>query len=346
MNKKLLAIAVGAALVAVATAATAGDEPTFYGKIHMSIDSVDNGGSVDGDDGLFVSSNSSRLGIKGAVDLDGGLKAVYKYEMSTNYSTADLAGNRNAYLGLKGGFGQVIAGRHDMPFKTVGRKHDLFGDTIGDHRAVTRAKLSGDDWADRRDDLIMYTNKFGAVGVKVAYGSEEKTKDSSDLGIGLDFKQGPLSVMYAHETHGTAPLTAGTEDSSGDILAGTYSMGSMTFAAGYAAMSDVGGTTADIGQVAAYTLGGAFKSGMNTFKLQYTSAETDVSDTASTILAVGVDHKLGKKTTIYAVYASISNDALMSNSFNSSGGHDKTYNNPSVAGDDSTGISVGMIHKF
>jgi predicted porin len=171
MNKKLLAIAVGAAMVAGATAATAGDEPTFYAKIHMSIDSMDNGGTGDAADGIFVSSNSSRFGFKGAADLDGGLKAVYKYEISTDY-TGGLAGNRNAYLGLKGGFGQIIAGRHDMPFKTVGRKFDLFGDTIGDNRAVTRlgSKLdfggglkSGDDWADRKSDVIMYTNKIGAV---------------------------------------------------------------------------------------------------------------------------------------------------------------------------------------
>jgi predicted porin len=345
MNKKLLAIAVGAALVAVATAATAGDEPTFYGKIHMSIDSVDNGGSVQGDDGIYVSSNSSRLGIKGAVDMDGGLKAIYKYEMSTGYSSQALLGDRNAYLGLKGGFGQVIAGRNDMPFKTVGRKADLFGDTIGDFRSVTRAKVAGDDWADRRDNVIMYSNTFGAVGLDLAYGAEEKVKDGSDMALGLSYKQGPL-VMFAHESHGNGNLTGGTQDSSGDIITGAYSMGDMTFLAGYAAMSDVGGSSADSSQVSAYTLGGKFKSGMNTFKLQYTAADTDANDTASSIAAIGVDHKLAKNTTVYAVYASISNDAAMSNSFNTGGGHDKTYNDPSVAGDDSTGLSIGMIHKF
>jgi len=345
MNKKLLAIAVGAAMVAGATAATAGDEPTFYGKIHMSLDNVDNGGSNDGDDGLFVSSNSSRLGIKGAVDLDGGLKAVYKYEMSTNYSTASggLAGNRNAYLGLKGGFGQVIAGRHDMPYKTVGRKADLFGDTIGDHRAVTR-RLNGDDYADRRDNVLMYTNKFGAVGFKLAYAPEEKKPDSSDMALGLDFNAGPVKVMFAHEVHGKGNL-AGTKDSTGDVITGMYKMGDMAFLAGYGMISDAGGDSGDAGQGTAYTLGAKMKSGMNTFKLQYTSAESDVSKTASTILAVGVDHKLSKKTSVYAVYASISNDDLVNANFNSGGGHDSTYND-AANGDDSSGFSLGMIHKF
>jgi predicted porin len=364
MNKKLLAIAVGAAMVAGATAATAGDEPTFYAKIHMSIDSMDNGGTGDSADGLFVSSNSSRFGFKGAADLDGGLKAVYKYEISTDY-TGGLSGNRNAYLGLKGGFGQIIAGRHDMPFKTVGRKHDFFGDTIGDNRAVTRLgssnlkdvdpvtagdQSSGDDWADRRSNVIMYTNKFGAVGFKLAYAPEETGKDNTDMGLGLDFKQGPLSVMFAYETHGEGNLDAfqtdvnnasGTlDESTGMMLAGKYKMGSATIAAGFGQVESLDG--ADGSDADIMTLGAAMKSGMNTFKIQCTNTEFDGGD-ASSITALGVDHKLGKKTSVYAVYAAVSNDDGIPLGFAGTG-HSGTVSN--VAGEDASGISLGMIHKF
>ncbi|MDT8383946.1 MAG: porin [Gammaproteobacteria bacterium] len=344
MNKKLLAIAVGAAMVAGSTAVMAADEPTIYAKIHLSVDSMDNGGTGDAADGLFVSSNSSRLGIKGAVDLDGGMKAVYKYEMSTNYSTASggLAGNRNAYLGLKGGFGQIIAGRHDMPFKTVGRKADLFGDTIGDHRTVTRAKVGGDDYADRRDNVLMYSNSFGAVDLAVAYAPEETGKDNTDMSIGIDFKQGPLKVMFAHEVHGGGNLTT-NNDSTGDIITGAYKMNEMTFLAGYGQVSDLDGDKGDAGQVTMMTLGGSMKAGMNTFKLQYTMAESDVSDTASALLALGVDHKLGKNTSVYAMYAAISNDDLAGAGFTNSG-HDSTV--AAVTGEDASGFSLGMIHKF
>jgi len=343
MNKKLLAIAVGAAMVAAATTATAGNEPTIYAKIHLSIDSMDNGGNTDAADGIFVSSNSSRLGIKGAVDLDGGLKAVYKYEMSTNYATAgSVGGTRNAYLGLKGGFGQFVVGRHDMPFKTVGRKADLFGDTIGDTRQVARRKGGGDDYADRRDNVMMYTNKFGAVGVKVMYAPEETGKDNTDTGLGLDFMAGPVKVMFAHEIHGGGNLTT-NNDSTGDVLTGAYKMGDMKFLAGYGQISDLAGDKGNAGQVTFYTLGGAFKSGMNTFKLQYTSADTDVTDSASTLLALGVDHNFSKKTKVYAAYASISNDANAKSGFTSSG-HDSTV--AALQGKDSSGFSLGMIHKF
>jgi predicted porin len=369
MNKKLLAIAVGSAMVAAATAATAGDEPTFYGKIHLSIDSMDNGTSdnaatpaVDeSSSGLYVSSNSSRLGLKGAVDLDGGLKAIYKYEMSTDYSTAKdgLAGNRNAYLGLKGGFGQVIAGRHDMPFKTVGRKFDLFGDTIGDTRSIMRLGKNNlddstikDDWADRRDNVIMYTNTFGAVGVKIALGQEENTDNGGDTGIGITYKQGPIKVMFANETHGKGNLgNTGTDakDSSGNIIAGSYGMGDMTFLAGYMAVSDLDGFKSV--DVTGYTLAGKFKSGMNTFKLQYTAGEADCDGCSGaklggTLTAIGVDHKLSKMTSVYAVYASLSNDADMNFQLANGTGHATTTDMPTLVGDSPSGFSLGMIHKF
>jgi predicted porin len=360
MNKKLLAIAIGTAMVAAATAATAGDEPTFYAKIHVSVDSMDNGGTGDAADGIFVSSNSSRLGVKGAVDLDGGLKAVYKYEMSTDYSTsAAVNGNRNAYLGLKGGFGQIIAGRHDMPFKTVGRKSDLFGDTIGDNRAVTRLGgnnidfgggiKSGDDWADRRDNVIMYSNTFGAVDFSLAYAPEETGKDNTDLGIGLGFKQGPLDLMFAYETHGKGNLdaigtdtnnTSGTlDDSEGMMLAAKYKMGDASVLAGVGQISSldgIDGADADI-----MTLGASMKSGMNTFKIQYTN--TDLDGDASTITALGMDHKLGEKTTAYVVYAAVSNDDFINMGFKGTG-HDTTVSN--VLGEDASGFSLGLIHKF
>jgi predicted porin len=346
MNKKLLAIAVGAALVAVATTATAGDEPTIYAKINVSVDVMDNGDSGDAADGTFVSSNSSRLGIKGAVDLEGGLKAVYKYEMSTNYSTnADVDGDRNAYLGLKGGFGQVIAGRHDMPFKTVGRKADLFGDSIGDTRQVHRAKVGGDDYADRRDNVLMYSNTFGPVAVELAYGVEETGKDTDDMGMNLFYKQDALTVGFAAESHGKGNLTGPDDtESTGYMLTGAYNYQNMTFLAGYAEISDLNGDKGDAGQVSGYTLGGKLKSGMNTFKLQYSAAETDVSKTESSLVAVGVDHDFSKNTQLFAVYAAIMNDDLAGAGF-SGGGHDSTVA-AGVTGEDSSGFSVGMIHKF
>jgi predicted porin len=348
MNKKLLAVAVGAAMIAGATAATAG-EAALYGKIHLSIDSLDNGASTAGivtgdqdDSGIFVSSNSSRLGIKGSEDLGNGLSAIYKYEMSTDYSTSDdVNGNRNAYLGLKGGFGTVLAGRHDTPFKTVGRKNDLFGDTIADARNLTND--GGNDA--RADNVLVYMNTFGAVDFALAYVPDDGFKDAGGNSFSLGFKQGPLSLAAAMQTmNKTAP---GDKDASATRITAGYSMGDIAISALYQQETDMGGTADADGDTMG--LGVAFKSGANKFKLQYTNRSNDVASGApkddGTMIALGVDHKMSKMTSVYAVYATMDNDKGAAFGLGGSG-HDKGSLPAKVAGEDWTGLSVGMVHKF
>jgi predicted porin len=345
MNKKILAVAVSAALMAGASAAMA--DFKVYGKAHVSIDSMDNGADSPNDEsGVYVSSNSSRLGVKGKEDLGNGMSAIMKMEMQTFMADTDnVKSNRNAYLGLQGGFGTVLVGRHDMPFKTAGRKFDLFGDTIGDTRAILRGQELGDDFADRRADVLMYKGKAGAVGFDVAYGVEDGKEDATDMGARVTFKQGPLTVMGAYESHGSGNFGANADDSTGMFLGGKYGMGATTLAAGYASMSSVGGDS-DV-DASGYTLAVAHAVGGNTFKLQYTAGEADCSGcdkTGSTLLALGVDHKLSKMTKVYAVYASIANEDNAGANFGGTG-HDSTVAT-GAAGDDPSGISIGMIHKF
>jgi len=337
MNKKLLAIAVGAAMVAGATAATAGDEPTFYGKIHMSVDSMDNGT----DDGTFVSSNSSRLGIKGKVALSDGLDAIYKYEMSTDYAVSGLAGDRNAWAGLSfGGNHSIVAGRNDMPFKSVGRSVDLFGDAIGDSRAVLRGDQTGDDWADRRNDVLMYNGKFGPVALNVTYGSPEGVDDETDTGISVTYKAGPLMVAAVTESHAYA-----TDNATGSALAGSYAFGDFKVLASYGTIKNAGGSTADANQLTGYSLGASMKvGGMNTIKAQYVFSDTDADDTDATMMAIGFDHGFSKATSVYAQYATIATGDARSEGFDKTG-HAATVG-AGAAGDSASGFSVGMIHKF
>lgn len=329
MNKKLLAIAVGAAMVAGSAATMAA--PTVYGKIDVSIDNLDNG-SDDDTDGVHVSSNSSRLGVKGSEDVGGGLSVIYKYEMSTDYSNKALAGSRNAYLGLKGGFGTVLAGRHDSPYKSIGRKADLFGESIGDFRSLTN--VGGHDA--RLTDAILYKNSFGAVGIALMFVPEDGTKDSGATSYSISFKQGPLRLAAAGQT-----LENAVQDEKSMRVNGSYSMGAMKFNAMYQEDKDIGGNADADGDIMG--LGAAFKSGANTFKLQYAVLDGDGDDEEATLIALGVDHKLSKSTKAYAVYATMDNDVNIARKLG--GGHDGDVPG-GVADETYTGISVGMVHKF
>jgi len=347
MNKKLLAIAVGAAMVAGSAAAMA--DATVYGKVHLSIDSLDNGasGSVasGGTDnsGIYVSSNSSRLGIKGSEDLGNGLSAIYKYEMSTDYSSKNLAGDRNAYLGLKGGFGTFLAGRHDTPFKTIGRKNDLFGDTIADSRNLTND--GGNDA--RATDVLVYANQFGAVDLAAAYVPDDGTVDAGGYSVSLGFAQGPLGVAVATQSTNKGSFTPVDKSATASRLTASYKMGSAAIHALYQQETAMGGADGADGDT--WGLGASFKSGMNTFKLQYFDRSNDVASGApkddGNMVALGVDHSMSKMTKVYAVYASMSNDDGANYGLGGSG-HDKASRPTPSTGNDYSGFSVGMITKF
>jgi predicted porin len=138
--KKALALAIAAA-VAAPMAVSA--EVVIYGKAHVSIDGRDVG-DKDFDnalDDMVVSSRASRLGFKGSEDLGNGLKAIFQYEMT--YSGLDGPGQvtpsgvgsaRNSYIGLAGGFGTFLVGRHDTPTKVAyyAAKVEELGDSILD----------------------------------------------------------------------------------------------------------------------------------------------------------------------------------------------------------------------
>jgi predicted porin len=180
MNKKLISLAVAAALVAPAAAMA---EATLYGKLNVSLDyaSVTNvvlptyalardprTGLVIRDqfgnatlvqtvpgqdfDGWGMSANgyipgasrASRLGVKGSEDLGGGLKAIYQVEFGVNLNDTNnnvLANNdaitmRNSFVGLAGGWGTFLMGRHDTPMKISTSKLDLFADTMADYNGT------------------------------------------------------------------------------------------------------------------------------------------------------------------------------------------------------------------
>lgn len=342
MNKKILAVAVSMAMFAGASAAMAG-EAEVYGKAHVSIDSADNGASgAAAKDSLYMSSNSSRLGVKGAEDLGGGLKAVFQYE--TTFDVVDggsISGNRNSYVGLNGGFGTVVAGRHDTPYKTVGRKFDLFGDTVADSRNIIND--AGNDL--RPGNVLAWlSNDLGGVKLAVAYVLEDGTKNGSATSVSAIFSQGPLMLAGAYQS--VEKGIWGTADGSTAFRLGAgYKMGAMKVNALYESDSNAKGVKKQD-----YTnmgLGVAYKVGSNSFKAQYYMADAEVNSNKNTanMLALGVDHGFSKNTTIYAVYAMMNNDKGAK--FNLGGsGHGSSERPASVTGEDPTSISVGLIHKF
>ncbi|KXI26983.1 hypothetical protein AX660_02495 [Paraglaciecola hydrolytica] len=110
---------------------TSAEPLTVYGKANVSLQYADEG------EGSFseVSSNASRAGVKGNVDLDNGLTLLYQIEWEVdlaNLSGSDNIKAREQYVGLSGDFGTLYIGRKDSVTKTNSAARDLFNNYQGD----------------------------------------------------------------------------------------------------------------------------------------------------------------------------------------------------------------------
>jgi predicted porin len=123
MKKSLIALA---ALAAVSGAAQAQSSVTVYGIIDsgyssskaevLRYSSTTNTYAKDKQDTSGITGNgnesTSRLGFRGTEDLGGGLKANFVFETALNSATSTISAfnNRQAFVGLSGGFGTVNVG--------------------------------------------------------------------------------------------------------------------------------------------------------------------------------------------------------------------------------------------
>lgn len=360
MNKRLLAIAVGAALVA-GSALVANAEVKLYGSLHMSLDRLDN------DEGLersFVSSNASRIGVRGDEDLGGGLKAVFQVETggddTANQSdggggfpmdsgAGGLGGTlRETFVGFKGGFGTALVGRYVTPYRQLGRKFDLFNEQIGDARLIIGQGGGGFD--KRLSNTIRYESpKFGGADLIVQYSGNDGTDEAAAgtqnaFSTAVNWAAGPLFIGSAYEKHSTA---AGQEET-GIRLVGHFDVGG-GFGVGalWETLSDLNGTSgADRNALGLFA---KFKAGNNTFKAHlYDQDKIDnqASENGAKLWAIGVDHSFSKNTLMYLNYAAMDNDPNSTRTVSgSSQGHGERLA-PTTGGKSPTGISIGMNLKF
>jgi len=373
MNKTLIAMAVAGVMAAPMTAMA---DATVYGKIHVSIDSGDTGGSdygtngVNKSSGLYWQSNSGRVGVKGSEDLGGGLKAVWQFESNASFGSGSTSfGGRNSYLGLAGGFGTVMGGKHDTPFKDVGRWFDLFGDQVGDSRNIiqyiygpTGKILGATDWDSRPDNVLAYkTPTFGGgFDVAVAYVLDDATDNATALSANLKWKSGDFLVGLGYETH-DYDGSDGASSADGMRVGVQWSPGAWKLNAFYQDTSDNGGVSGlDFG---AMGVGVGYTMGKNVLKAQYYMTDMSVSgedNNDATTLAVGWDYNFSKRTTGYIAYAATSNDAntylcadagghggeVCGQAVSSTGTPPTPVYNGLTGGEDPSVISVGMVHKF
>ncbi len=135
MNKKLVAVAVAGVLAAPLAAQAQTANVTLYGRLNLTMEAV-SGRTVDPNIPVTgnqvvnrtvyrVSTNSSRLGVRGSEALGGGLSAIFQIESNVSADTGGgLLGTRETFVGLQGSWGTFKIGNFLAPYDDI---HPIFG---------------------------------------------------------------------------------------------------------------------------------------------------------------------------------------------------------------------------
>lgn len=359
MSRKALAMALVAGCFA--TGNIVGEEPKvekapeipfqIYGKLHGSLDCIDDGKSRE----FYLSSNSSRLGIKGDKDLGNDAKVVWQVESLINIDESGTTfASRDTYVGLSAAdYGRIQIGRFDTPFKLLSRKTDLFGDMIGDTRNVLGVGSSGFDL--RADNSIMYASPaMAGVVASLAYKTTDEVEKSDVASASLAWSHKDFTIGAGCEQHGTIVSGIDTnKDGKVDIASSDRELGVRVAATWKTGDLQVNGLAERV-----FNSGGTDGANRNTFgggaayamgdvkvKAQYyvSLATDDKPDTGARLMSAGVDYSLSKSTILYVAYSGVQNDANAKVSMSGGGHGDKVV--PAV-GENTSGVAVGLVYSF
>ena len=294
--------------------------PKVYGKLNIALNK--NGSDGVNEKEIDLISNSSRLGLKGQLEMQDGLVGLYQIEYQIDpvdgHARDEVKGEngeievtdstftqRNSYVGLKGSFGTLKLGKHDTPLKKASLKVDLFNDLKGDIKNIT-------DGENRITSFLGYDSPVFGGGVSISV-SLSKGKDDGVVGTDLDGEFGTnLSASLKYDIE-VIQFVIATEKAS--IKGFDHNRLGMMIPAGPVTIGLIHTTTeSTVGNSVDYdattiSIAGKVADGNGRVKFQYGTSDKSAGLTQTQI---GYDHKLFKNFKILAYHTVRSQDAANS----------------------------------
>jgi predicted porin len=337
MNKKLIALAVAGACAAPVAMAQTANPVTLYGRVYVTVESVQakGAGAAEVPRRWRVEDQSSLLGVRGTEDIGGGNKVFFQLETAFRPDSNNTTfAARNSGVGLQGGWGSLLAGRWDMPFKSATIAIDPFGDlTIG---GIT-GTLSDLGNFDRRDQNVVqyWSPNMGGLAFRLAAtANEAKTSSTNprDVGANVTYTKGPVYAFAAYEEHKDPSATLSEEKAW--AAGASFRFGPVKIGGQYQEIDkNLNDNTQNIMGNIVYTFGS------NQLIYQYMQSE-DRSNAAESDCKshhLGYQYNFSRRTFFLAQYADVDNNAAATCGTNIIA---------HTAGADPRGFSVGLRHVF
>jgi predicted porin len=296
VNAARIGLAVTALVLPTAAAADIDLDVDVYGRLNLTLQNSDE--AIE--EKVELQNNASRVGVKGELALEEGLKVIYQLEWGVDLDDQEDEAftDRNQFVGLEGSFGTVKVGRHDTALKQAQGDFDLFDDLEGDISKV----FNGDN---RLNDYIGYvTPTFaGALSATVNFFPGEDPSTGNDgvadaASVSVKYEKDAVYAAVAHD------LDVDGEDVETTRLVGGYTIGPAQVMLLYQ-LTDAGDVDEDgFGASVAWTFGD------DVAKLQYLTADIwridpqpdPLANRLENLLSVGLDHKLGESTRLFGFY--------------------------------------------
>jgi predicted porin len=349
MQKKLIALAVASLVSAPAFAQS---QVTVGGVVDVYVESAKFSDAVGNQTQMGSGGHTTnRLFFKGSEDLGNGMKANFHLEHQPDPDNGTIgAGNfwqRTATVGLSGNWGAVNFGRQYTPWFSARAANDIFYTAGAGSNYLLEGTATRMSNSIRYDSVKMNGFAFAAgysfgAGIGAAYsdaGDELTTAGAKDVGrqvsINLTYGNGPLALRYGYNT---VRLTSGPDiDRQKNTVNGSYDFKVAKLVAGWGSdKTDAGGA-----DFRSWYIGGVIPVfGKDLVKLEYTRQNVkNVSSMDSRLIALGYEHPMSKRTTLYATYAKLNNDSGVANSFLTGGG-------TVAVGFDPSSFQMGLKHAF
>jgi len=367
MNKKLIALAVAGATFAPAVMAQSANPVTLYGRVYAMFETVkaSGGTAIPVGSRTRVSDQSSLLGVRGTEDLGGGLKAFFQLETAFRPDSNDTTfAARNSAVGLQGGFGSVLLGRWDTPFKTTTIAVDPFGDlTMG---GITGAMSDRGNFDRREQNVFQYwTPTISGFAGRFSYSANEgKTAAATNnvspgvVSTSLTYTKGPIYVGYAWERHkdiyrnytGAVGNVAGGKEK-GQALFGTFTFGPIKLGAITQKFEKQSGGANRVSDMKANMVNVTYTAGKNQLIFQHARSKDGSEITPAGVVVTGVQpdckastlgyfYNFSRRTSFLGQYTKVNNNTAGRCNF---GANALTLNGPDQ---DPTGFAVGLRHTF
>jgi predicted porin len=305
MKKNIIALAVAGALAAPLAAQA---EVTISGGLQAEVVNLSGDKAVEGlyamdgaEDNAENSGNFGYLKFSASEDLGGGMTALAVYNFNTNVGDTGSAGlaTRDAYVGLSGGFGTVLAGTLATPYKSSTVKWDPFLATFAQARGSYGMSGLHNSYF---SNAVAYANQFGPAKFVAAVVLDEgadpddgsKTAANHALSASLNVPVGPVEIAVAYIDASEHVDGGYGEDASAAKVGVKFASGAITVAGQYETLDE------GLGDYSIMYLTGSYAMGANTFSLSV--GADDKEDDEGTYTAVGMKHAFSKTTSVHVAY--------------------------------------------